>query len=137
MIVNNRFGGVCPKCRPKHRAGQTQETEGRPLPEGMPSWHEIGTTQIHTKAYVPKGAKHLWGQCVASALIQILCHGDDRAWREWYMLPKAVLRSSDRGGGKNARGKAESETKARAKAWLEGKRRGLWEPQKFKGTGHK
>ncbi len=31
-------------------------------------------------------------------------------------------------------GKAKNETKARAKAWLEGKRRGLWEPQKFKGT---
>ena len=34
MIINNRFGGVCPKCRPKRRAEQTQETEGRPLPNG-------------------------------------------------------------------------------------------------------
>ena len=102
LIVSNRFGGVCPKCRPKHRTWQAQEVEGRPLAEGMPTWHEIGTDPINTKAYVPKGAKKLWAQCVASALNQISGHGDDKAWREWHMLPKPVLRSVVRGGGKNA-----------------------------------
>ena len=72
---------------------------------GTPSWHEIATTRVFTKAYVPKGAKGIWGQCVAAGLNQILVHGDDKAWRDWYMLPKAVLRSANRGGGKTARTK--------------------------------
>jgi hypothetical protein len=94
---------------------------------GMPSWHDIGTTRIPTKAYVPRGAKKIWGQCVAAALGQILLHGDDKAWREWYMLAKAVLRSADRGGKKNGKMRAELETRDRARAWLEGKRGKLWE----------
>jgi hypothetical protein len=59
---------------------------------------------------------------------QVRVHNDEKAWREFFFLPKAVLRSADRGGGKRGRDKAEAETKDRAKAWLEGKRGALWAP---------
>ena len=103
-------------------------TGSRPLAENVPTWEDIAAAPILTKAYVPQGAKRLWAQCVASAVNQIIVYGDDKAWREWYMLPKAVLRSADRGGGKKGKHKAESETRARAKAWLEGQRAELWSP---------
>ncbi len=52
-----------------------------------------------------------------------------------YMMPKAVLRSADWGGGKNSKTRGEAETRMRAKSWLEGKRQELWEQPK-QGKSH-
>ena len=65
------------------------------------------------------------GQCLAGALAEVARAGDERAWLELLMLPKAALRTALRGGKKN-RTKCESETKELCRAWLEGQRGALW-----------
>ena len=128
-LVSGKWNGVCPKCRPAFRRGEGyQVAAGRPLPKGMPSWVDVATAKIRTKVAVPKAARQGWAQCVVGCLAQILEYDDERAWLERYMLPKAVLRSSGR-GGKKAGGKkgAERETLGRIQKWLSGCRDELWE----------
>ena len=79
-------------------------------------------TRIITKAYVPQGAKQRWSQCLVAALSQVTAHNDDKAWRELFMLPKAVLRSAVRGGGKKGKTTGEEETNMRVREWLSGNR---------------
>lgn len=128
--ISKRYQGTCPKCRPAQREHQGNRTaQGRPMPENAPSWAEVAGTRMPTKAYVPKCARQLWAQCVIGAMEQIEQHGDERAWYELYLLPKAVLKSSGRGGAKaGGKRRAGQETQERARRWLAGARVELWEP---------
>ena len=92
-----------------------------------PSWDAIATASVHTKAFVPTAARKLWAQCLIAALTDVVEVGDERAWLDLYMLPKAVLRSGQRGGKSHSKTKAMAETKRRCQAWLEGLRASLWE----------
>ena len=80
---------------------------------------DVFEANIPTKAHVPTGARKLWAQCLVGAVAQTVQHDDLRAWTELLMLPKAVLRSSTRGGKSNKK-KVDGETKERCRAWLEG-----------------
>ena len=61
----------------------------------------------------------MWGQCLAGALAEVARVGDERAWLELLMLPKAVLRTALR-GGKTNRQACGSETRELCRAWLDG-----------------
>ena len=74
---------------------------------------------------MPKAAKKLWAQCVTEALAQIVEFNDVMAWAHFFMLPKAVLRSSFRGGKKQKKS-GDVETKLLCARWLEGQRQVLW-----------
>jgi hypothetical protein len=130
-VIAARWGKACQKHAPSWRdEEETQEAEGRPVQPGTPSWEQLAAGRIKTKNYVPKGAKQLWAQCLVAALNQVATFNDDKAWRELYMLPKAVLRSAFRAGGKTGKSKGEEETRNRARDWLNGKRGDLWDTGK-------
>ena len=81
-----------------------------------------------------KGARKLWAQCVVESLAQIIEFNDELAWAQFFMLPKAVLRSSFRGGKKrNNKKTACAETKLLCSRWLEGQREVLWRRARSKG----
>ena len=132
-LLKKRFGPACPRCKPKLAPARQDAAGGRDIPGDWPSWDEVFEANIPTKAHVPQGARKLWAQCLVGALAQTVQHGDLRAWMELLMLPKAVLRSSNR-GGRNNKKKLDGETKERCRAWIEGKRRELWEPLGQRGS---
>ncbi len=85
------------------------------------------------KAYIPKAAKHVWAQCLLSAVAAVLQHNDELAWLDLLMLPKAVLRASAR-SGKQHRTRIDAETKRLCKDWLDGHRTQLWRQSKSLAT---
>lgn len=132
-LLKKRYGQACPRCKPKLAPARQDAAGGRDLPGDWSTWDEVFEANIPTKAHVPQGARKLWAQCLVGALAQVQQYDDLRAWTELLMLPKAVLRSAARGGKKNKK-KLDSETKERCRAWLEGKRRELWEPLGTRGS---
>ena len=96
-LLSKRFGNACPRCRPF--VGVSPEpVEGRPLPDGSSSLHEVFNSRAPVKTHIPKGARRLWSQCVVAALASFERFNDVRAWTELLALPRSVLRAEIRGG---------------------------------------
>ena len=109
-LLSRRFGQTCPRCRPSLRAASRRQTAGRPLPTGCPDLEQVFGDRVSVKTHVPKGARHLWSQCLLTALAAVVRYNDERAWTELFALPKMTLRGNSRGGQKY-RKRAEIETK--------------------------
>jgi hypothetical protein len=97
---------------------------GRSL-DGIPSLQDIFSKKCSTKDYVPKEARRVWSQCLTQALADVIEHNDQLAWAQLFMLPKAVLRSAQRGGKRKAKN-AGTQTLLLCRRWLEGQREVLW-----------
>ena len=124
-LLSRRFGGTCPRCRSDAaEASEPAQQEHRAY--NGPSFDEIFSKRVPTKAFVPKAAKKVWAQCLLAAIAQVLEFNDELAWAEFFMLPKCVLRTSRR-GGKRHRKRSEVETKTLCSRWLEGQRDMLWQ----------
>ena len=102
--ISTRFGGTCPSCRPELARSSARDaaTEAHRAYSG-PNLEEIFSKRVATKNNIPKAARRLWTQCLVQALAQIVEFNDDLAWAHFFMLRKAVLRSSFRGGKKKTR----------------------------------
>ena len=87
-LISRRFGGTCPRCRPSLMGRQAPGAEGRPLPEGYPAIADIFKLRLPTRKHVPKGAQALFSECLARAANQVCVHNDERAWVEFFLLPK-------------------------------------------------
>ena len=127
-LISTRFGGTCPSCRPQLASSSAR---GSNVDDSRaytgPAFEEIFSKRVPTKNSVPKPARKLWTQCLVEALAQIVEFNDELAWAQFFMLPKAVLRSSFRGGKKrNNKKTAGAETKLLCSRWLEGQREVLW-----------
>ena len=72
-----------------------------------------------------KAACSAWAQCLARALGQVAATNTLQAWRDLFMLPKAVLRPAPRGGHRH-RLQAAQFTQRRCARWLSGEREELW-----------
>ena len=127
-VLHRRFGNAHPRCRPLLAPPRSEPASQRPLPAGCPDLKAIFETPIKVKDRVPKGARHLWAQCLLTAMAGVVRHNDVRAWTELLALPKMVLCAEIRGGRRHQR-RAEAETKQRCQRWLEGQRRELWNPR--------
>ena len=79
-----------------------------------------------TLCHVPAAARSLWGRALSHALASVAHHNDERAWREFLMLPQCVLCPPPRKGRRHHKA-AAAYTKDRLQRWLEGDRRALWE----------
>ena len=135
-LLSRRFGDTCPRCRPALLQQVPRPSTGRPLPTDWPSLDDVLTTNIPTKAYVPKGAKRLWAQCLTVSLSQVVRYNDERAWLELLALPNMVLRAGFRGGKKNKR-RNETDTRQRCQAWLDGHRVSLSLAPTLQGTSQR
>ncbi len=114
-LLSTRFGSVC----------FGQPSLGRPMPPNHPSFEEVLRCKNHNKSYVSKAAKHLWAQCLISAIAAVLRCNDELAWLELLMLRKAALCTPNR-EGKGRHPRMGAETKRRCQNWLEGHRTQLW-----------
>ena len=123
-LLARRFGHACPRCRPS-LARPAPPLQARPLAGGCPTLEEVCTTPCRVKRYVPKRAKHEWGQCLITALARTVETNDVASWTELLALPKMVLVAGGRGGKGHAK-RLEAETKRRCRMWLEGHRSQLW-----------
>ena len=79
-----------------------------------------------TRKYVPSSAKALWSDCITRALNQIIVHGDQLAWLEYFMLARAVLPVKGDRGGKAHKKRTEQQIKTRCRRWLEGEKASMW-----------
>ena len=77
----------------------------------LPSFHDIQAGCARTLRHVPAAAA---GE-----------YNDERAWREFLMLPQCVLGAPPRGGRKHRRAMA-AYTVDRLQRWVEGERAALW-----------
>ena len=128
LLVARRFNGAHPRCRPQVQAAASQAPQApNPAPATGPDLAEVFQARIPIQRHVPKAARSVWAQCLARALAAVACHNSLPAWRDFLMLPKAVLRPPRRGGAKR-RDAAAQHTLRRCRRWLEGEREELWEP---------
>ena len=125
-LLSRRFGDACPKCRPALAQPAAAPSTSRPIPPGYPAIREVCTSNVITHRFVPSGAKSLWSDCVTRAFNQTAAHGDQLAWREYFMLARAVLPAKGGRGGRAQAKRAEQHIKTRCRRWLEGDRAALW-----------
>ena len=118
--------GIHPMCRPAARAAAATEAPRTDSADDLPAFAAIQASGVRTLRHVPATARSLWGRALSHALASIAHYNDERAWREFLMLPQCVLCSPPRGGRKHHKATA-AYTKDRLQRWLEGDRRGLWE----------
>ena len=125
-LLSRKFGDACPRCRPSLSARPQDPGEGRPIPLEYPEIGEVCRSRVVTRKYVPSSAKALWSDCVTRALNQIVVHGDQLAWLEYFMLARAVLPAKGDRGGKAHKKRTEQHVKTRCRRWLEGEKAALW-----------
>jgi len=144
LLVSRWCNGVCPSCRPQARAAipligppAPGDSDTRSPQRGLPSLDEVHSTNIRTLKYVPKGARKLWGQCVARTAALVVARNSIEAWTEWEMLAKCVLCAPPR-QGKAHNLETLAHVKGRCTRWLEGDQIELWrDAPVIKDTGQK
>ena len=116
--------GIHPTCRPAARAAAATEAPRTDSADDLPPFAAIQASGVRTLRHVPATARSLWGRALSHALASVAHYNDERAWREFLMLPQCVLCSPPRGGRKHHKATA-AYTKDRLQRWLEGDRRGF------------
>ena len=124
-IITLRSKGICPTCRPTHRASMWNSHTEALNTANLPSLDEICTTRIRLLKYVPRGVRSAWGQALAQAAAKVVWENSTQAWIEWTMLPKCVLVAPPR-QGRSHRDDTTAFTRQRCERWLAGERRELW-----------
>ena len=99
-----------------------------PLPAaGLPLLDSIAHTKISMCKHVPKTCRSLWGRALSSAISNVLYHNDLLHWTLLFMLPKAVLRKTTRGGNHRKNRKQNADTVFRnLRRWNAGEHVELW-----------
>ena len=115
LLVDRRFYGVHPRCRPTQRAS-VRRTSREGADPSLPSLDKITSTFVPTLRHVPHAARASWAQCLAQAVSSAASLNTVAAWQQLLMLPKAVLGAPSRGAGKR-----------RCQRWLDGERGELWD----------
>ena len=119
-LVASRFNGAHPRCRPAaRRAVVPVPAAGLALPG--PSIEAVFSEPAPVLRHVPKAARAAWAQCLSRALGQVAGNNTLQAWRDFFMLPKAVLHPAPRGGRRH-RLQAAQFTQRRCARWLAGER---------------
>ena len=112
----SRFNGAHPRCRPAaRRAVVPVPAAGLALPG--PSIEAVFAEPAPVLRHVPKAARAAWAQCLSRALGQVAGNNTLQAWRDFFMLPKAVLHPAPRGGRRH-RLQAAQFTQRRCARWL-------------------
>ena len=125
-LVSSRYNGAHPRCRPAARRAAAPIVGGGAPAFAGPSLETACATSIPVLRHVPKAARAAWAQCLSRALGQVASTNSMQAWRDLFMLPKAVLRPAPRGGRRH-RLQAAQFTQRRCARWLAGEREELWE----------
>eukprot|EP00435_Cladocopium_sp_Y103_P060249 s521_g22.t1 len=115
-LVASRFRGAHPRCRPAARQAAAPAAVAGNLASG-PDLNTVFADRIPVLRHVPKAARSAWAQCLARALGQVAATNSLQAWRDYFMLPKAVLRPAPRGGHRH-RLQAAQFTQRRCARWL-------------------
>ena len=123
-LVASRFHGAHPRCRPAARQTAAPAAVAGVLASG-PDLNTVFAERIPVLRHVPKAARSAWAQCLARALGQVAATNTLQAWRDLFMLPKAVLRPAPRGGHRHKLQAAQF-TQRRCARWLSGEREELW-----------
>ena len=118
--------GIHPTCRPAARAAAATDAPRTGSVDDLPTFDAIQAGGVRTLRHVPAAARSLWGRALSHALASVAHHNDERAWREFLMLPQCVLCPPPRGGRRHHKA-AAAYTQDRLQRWLEGDRRALWE----------
>ena len=120
----SRFHGAHPRCRPAVRQTAAPAAVAGALASG-PDLNTVFAERIPVLRHVPKAARSAWAQCLARALGHVAATNTLQAWRDLFMLPKAVLRPAPRGGHRHKLQAAQF-TQRRCARWLSGEREELW-----------
>ena len=124
-LASSRYNGAHPRCRPAaRRAAAAAPAAAAPAVAG-PSLETACAANTPVR-HVPKAARAVWAQCLSRALAQVASTNSLQAWRDLFMLPKAVLRPAPRGGRRH-RLQAAQFTQRRCARWLAGEREELWD----------
>ena len=107
-------------------AARRPRPEERPIPGGYPSFRTIATTQIPTRKHIPKAARAAVAEAMAKTLNAVNTHGDQLAWLEWEMLPKAILSARNTRGGVKHQNQAAADIRSRCRKWLLDDKLALW-----------
>ena len=125
-LVSSRYNGAHPRCRPAARRAAAAAPAAAALAVAGPSLETACAANTPVLRHVPKAARAVWAQCLSRALAQVASTNSLQAWRDLFMLPKAVLRPAPRGGRRH-RLQAAQFTQRRCARWLAGEREELWD----------
>jgi len=127
QLVNQRFNGCCPRCRPHIRVQERMipREEGADDPADLlPSLEQILQLNIKIFKYVPRGARDPWAQSLARATAQVVAR-NDLILKVFFMMSKCILACPKR-QGKKGKDQTILMIRNRAQRWLNGERESLW-----------
>ena len=76
---------------------------------------------------MPAGARAVWAECLTHALKHVAFYNDEKAWTQFFALPKMVLGApNQRGGDGKKKGGPTREVTEKCRSLLAGERASLW-----------